>query len=135
VPSKVITWKLLLLIFLTDVGDSVGQLFMKKGLAITGIHSVNLANGMDFILQNAATPLVWLGIFFYTIPFFIWIVVLSKVDLSVAMPVGSVSYVIIPVIAVIFLGEHVSFSRWLGIALIVLGIFCVSRSKYQSSLA
>jgi len=129
------TWKVFILIFLTDIGDSAGQLFMKKGLGMTGIHSVNFSNVLDFVMQNAGSPMVWLGIFFYSVPFFIWIIVLSKVDLTIAMPIGSLSYVIIPIIAVIFLKEHVSLARWIGILLIVLGIFCVSRSKYQSSLA
>lgn len=121
------------MIALTDVGESAGQLFMKKGLAVTGFNSVTFSNAFDFILQNSCSPLVWLGIFFYTLPFFVWIVVLSKVDLSIAMPVATLSYVIIPVISVIFLREQVSLLRWAGILLIVAGVYFVSKSKHHVS--
>jgi undecaprenyl phosphate-alpha-L-ara4N flippase subunit ArnE len=61
--------------------------------------------------------------------FFIWIVILYKTDLSIAMPVGSFSYIFVPVAAIIFLHERVSLLRWAGIAFIILGIHFVSQSR------
>ena len=126
---KALTLKIFLAIVLNDISDSVAQLLMKKGLLTTGIQSVHFQNIPEFLSRNAGSPLLWLGILIYAANFFIWMVILSKVDLSVALPVGSTSYVFIPMLAVLFLKESVTPVRWLGILLIVLGVYCVSRSK------
>ena len=123
-----LTWKLFLMIVLTDSADSVGQLFMKKGLMSVGITSIGLHNLQEFLGRSGMSPLVWLGALFYILTFFLWILVLSRVDLSVAAPVGSTGYIFAPVLAIFFLGEQVSPVRWLGIVLIVAGIYLVSKS-------
>ena len=124
-----LTLKIFALIILNDVWDTLAQLLMKKGLIETGISSVTASNVVEFVLKNAASPVLWLGIFVYALNFFIWIAILYKVDLSIAVPVGSASYVFIPIAAVLFLHEHVSVLRWMGVALIVLGVHFVSQSK------
>lgn len=124
-----LTLKIFLLIVLNDVGDTIAQLLMKKGLLVTGIDNVNAGNIAEFCVKNAASPLVWIGVFVFILNFFVWIVILSRVDLSIAMPVGSTSYIFVPIAAMIFLHEHVSLMRWSGIALIILGIHFVSQSS------
>lgn len=126
-----LTLKIFFLIVATDTLDSIAQLFMKKGLIATGIWSVNLSNALDFIFQSASSPMVWIGLLFYALTFFIWIVVLCQVDLSIALPLGSTSYIMIPFMAILFLKESVTPLRWLGIFLIILGIHFVSKSKQQ----
>jgi len=124
-----LTFKIFALIVLNDVIDTIAQLLMKRGLVDTGISSVNLGNIIEFTVRNASSVMVWLGVLIYVLNFFVWIVILYRVDLSVAMPVGSTSYIFVPIAAIIFLHEHVSPIRWLGIACIVLGIHFVSQSK------
>lgn len=126
--KSALTLKIFLLIVVNDIGESIAQLFMKKGLTQTGIHSVGLDNVREFILQNASSWLVWLGIIIYTLNFLIWIVILSRVELSVASPVGSTGYVIIPLAAALFLNERIGLLRGSGIALIALGVHLVSKS-------
>lgn len=109
-----LTLKIFSLIILSDVVDSIAQLLMKKGLVDMGINSI-------FI--------VWAGVLVFALNFFIWMVILYKVDLSIAMPAGSVSYIFVPLAAMLFLHEHVSLLRWIGICCIVCGIYFVSRSK------
>lgn len=123
-----LTLKIFALIVLNDLGDTLAQLIMKKGLVRTGISSVTLANIADFAARNASSFLVWLGVLVYILNFFIWIVILYKIDLSVAMPVGSFCYIFVPITAMFFLHENVGFLRWAGIVLIVLGIHFVSQS-------
>jgi drug/metabolite transporter (DMT)-like permease len=120
--------KILFLIVLNDVGDAIAQLFLKKGFLAGGLSSVNFTNIGEFISRNIASPWVWVGLFIYMMNFFIWIVVLYKVDLSIAMPVSSTSYIFIPILAIIFLNEYVSPLRWAGIILIAAGIYFVLKS-------
>lgn len=43
---------------------------------------------------------------------------LSKIDLSVAVPIASFSYILIPLSSALFLGESVSLFRWIGVIFI-----------------
>ena len=124
-----LTLKIFSLIVLNDIGDTIAQLIMKKGLVNTGISYVGLGNIVEFAAKNASSLLLWLGILIYVLNFFIWIVILYKIDLSIAMPVGSTSYIFVPIMAILFLHEYISPVRWIGILCIILGIHFVSQSK------
>jgi drug/metabolite transporter (DMT)-like permease len=124
-----LTLKIFALLVLNDLGDTLAQLLMKKGLMHTGIDSVTFANILEFCARNSSSLLLWLGIIMQALNFFVWIVILYKIDLSIAMPAGSTSYIFIPLAAAVFLHERVSLLRWAGICLIVVGIHFVSRSK------
>ena len=127
--KKHLTLKVFSLIILNDIIDSVAQFAMKKGLISTGIDSVALGNIMEFVSKGASSVLIWFGLSLYAVNFLIWIIILYKVDLSIAMPVGSTCYVFVPIIAIVFLHEHMSIVRWLGILCIILGIHFVAQSK------
>ena len=126
--NRALTFKIFLAIVFNDLGDCLAQLLMKKGLVQTGIHFVGWHNLGEFIARNGSSGWVWGGVLIYALNFFVWILILSRVDLSVAMPIGSTSYLLIPLAAVIFLGEQISPLRWLGLLLIVAGIHFVSKS-------
>ncbi len=127
--KKALTLNVFLAILMSDVSDSLAQVLMKKGLSAVGIHLIHFQNMADFFSRIASSPLVWLGLLVYASNFFIWIIILSKVDLSIALPAGSASYAFIPLLAVVFLHESVTPLRWLGFALIILGVFVVSKSN------
>lgn len=126
-----LTLNIFLLIVLNDIGDTLAQILMKKGCLQIGMDTVTLQSLGSFWIRSLSSPLLWLGMLVMILNFFLWIAVLYKVDLSIAMPVGSTSYVFIPVAAMLFLHERISLLRWLGIFAIVLGIHFVSQSKKQ----
>ena len=55
----------------------------------------------------------------------------TVVTVPVAVPAASLSYITIPLVSVIFLGERIPFLRWLGIVFIILGIIFVSLSSHR----
>ena len=124
-----LTLNVFLLIALNDLCNTVAQLIMKKALMHTGISSVGLNNIVEFVARNASSPALWVGIIIYSMNFFIWITVLFKIDLSIAMPVGSMSYIMVAIAAMLFLHEHVSLIRWFAVLCIILGVYFSSRSK------
>ncbi len=130
--KNALTLKVFLAIVINDMGESVAQLFMKKGLIQTGINTVHLHNVLEFIFQNGSSLTVWFGIFVYTLNFFLWIIILSRTDLSVASLVGSTGYIVIPLVAMIFLHEKITLLRWIGILFIIFGIHFVSKSTRQT---
>ena len=126
--KNALTLKVLLAILVCDITSGAAQLCMKKGLTLTGIDFVNHSNILDFVFRNACSPMVWLGILIFILTFFLWIVVLSRVDLSVAIPLSAANYVIIPTLAMIFLKEQMPPLRWIGIFVIITGVFFISKS-------
>lgn len=124
-----ITLKIFLAVFLNDVIDAFAQVLMKKGIVGEAVVSWNLHELTSFLMQNAISPLVIAGIILYALNFFLWIVILTKIDLSLAVPLGSTTYALIPFAGVVFLHEKISMMGIVGIVCVILGILILSKSK------
>lgn len=116
------------LIVLTDVFEAVAQLFFKQGALATGMSEVHFANAGTFLAEALASPGPWLAILCHILNFFVWISVLARIDLSVAYPVSSTSYLFVPLLSIFFLHEQVSPLRWTGTLFILAGIIFISKS-------
>jgi len=102
--------------------DTCGEILLKKG----AIASPTAHGWLSVIgLTPLASAWTWIGIISYVLSLVSWLHVLRSVPLSVAFPLINVVHVFVPVGASIFLHEHVSGKRWLGICLIVLGVFAI----------
>lgn len=130
-----LTFAVLALIIMTDIIESVAELFFKKGTLSTGIDNVTVDNVVLFMSKLLASSGFWTGLVLHATNFFLWAAVLSKVDLSVAFPTGSMSYIFVALLSVVFLGEHISAYRWGGIILIIIGIWFISRSTRHQEQA
>jgi drug/metabolite transporter (DMT)-like permease len=120
--------KVIALVILKDTIESFGDLFFKMGTLSTGIHNVTMANMLEFASRLASNPWLWAGIILYLANFFLWITLLSRVDLSVAFPMSSLTYIIVPLLAIVFLQEKVQPARWAGIFFIIIGVSLAGRS-------
>jgi drug/metabolite transporter (DMT)-like permease len=123
---------IILLVIANDLLDTLAQLLMKKGLGHVDINSIGAFFYHLVNVTNHNIVFFWLGLVLYISNFFLWMKILSKIDLSVALPLASSSYILIPVAAVFFLHEFVSPLRWLGLALIVVGIYFISQSRQST---
>ena len=126
--SGIFLIKVIAFVMIKDLIESFGDLFFKKGALATGINNVVLSNLFEFASRIIASPWLWIGIAFYIVNFFLWIALLSRIDLSVAFPISSFTYLIVPVLAIVFLHEQVFLTRWMGIILIIIGIALTTRS-------
>jgi drug/metabolite transporter (DMT)-like permease len=124
-----LTLKVFSLIVLNDGLDAVSQVLMKKGLLEAPGNVFDLQAVWHFIAHNASSWMMWAGVVIYTLNFLIWIIVLSRLDLSTAAPLASTNYIVLPLLAVIFLHEKISLLRWAGIACVMAGIHFVSKSS------
>jgi drug/metabolite transporter (DMT)-like permease len=115
------------LLILLDITLVVaGQFCMKFGINKVGsFTSMAMAK---FLLKAFTSPLILLGVAFYAISAVIWIIILSKVDLSFAYPMLSIGYVLVLIISWAFLGESINVIKVLGIIFICLGIVFIFRS-------
>lgn len=112
-------------ILLMSVGlATAGQLLLKAGMNRVGeITEVAATSGVVALLTKVATTwqvIAGLGVFGLSAVF--WLVTLSRVPLSTAYPVVSLSYVLILVFSSVVLGERPSPLIWTGAVLIMFGI-------------
>jgi multidrug transporter EmrE-like cation transporter len=106
---------------------SVGQTSLKIGL--NHIGGVSLAHGVASLLKLFHTPWVIVGFVCYGISSILWLDVLSKLEFSIAFPMVGLTYVLTLLIGYFLFQEPVTMDRVLGVGLIVLGIFFLSRSS------
>ncbi len=103
----------------------VGQFCMKFGVnKVGGFEELGL---VKFMMASFLSPFIILGIGLYAFSAVLWVILLSKLDLSVAYPALSIGYVLVLLISMLFLGEQVSLIRFGGVLLIMLGIFFLFR--------
>jgi drug/metabolite transporter (DMT)-like permease len=103
---------------------ATAELFLKRG----AMHAPALHASINWTgVSGLVSPLVWVGMFLIAISFVSWLYVLRFIPLSIAFPISQFVHVLIPLGSWIFLDEIVSPSRWIGIALVVIGIFTVAK--------
>ena len=121
--------EILILILCSVVLGSLGQITLKVAMNRIGELSVqSLSQLFGVVAKLATTPLVIFGLALYGIAAVMWLMVLSKADLSFAYPMYSLSFVVVVFLSTVFLGESVSLVRWLGVGIICLGVILISRS-------
>ena len=114
--------------------NAAAQLLLKAGASSVGPIHVNA--GHDWLASGAALaqhPGILGGIACYAISVLVWIVALSRVDVSIAYPMLSIGYVINALLAWWLFGETVSAQRWVGIGVIIVGVVLVARSGSASA--
>ena len=127
-----LTFKIFLFLIFIDVLETFAQFCFKKSvLAANGFEIQTLQDILGFIARVAPSAYLWLGLFSVILIFTTWSTVLSKIDLSVAVPVCSFSYISVPLVSLVFLHEKISALRWLGISIILLGVVLVAVSSNQ----
>ena len=127
-----VTLKIFLAVFLNDVVDALAQVLMKKGIVGGAVTSWGFHDLFSFVTQNAVSPLVIAGLILCALNFFLWIIILTKIDLSLAVPLGSTTYALIPFSAVVFLHERISMTGIAGILCVIFGILILSKSKSEA---
>lgn len=110
-----------------------GQVFLKLGLGAKKLAASSIIQTFINILHAMVAPYVLLGLGLYVISTLFWIVVLSKVRLSVAYPLISMSYILVVVLSACMLHEQVN---WIfagaGLALISIGVSFIGVGLGQS---
>ncbi len=106
-----------------------GQLLLRAGMERVGYIGANrVARPVTLAIQVASEPRVVIGLVLFVISAGMWLIVLSRIPLSLAYPFAGLTYVFVTVFSKFFLNENVPAIRWLGLVLIVSGIFLVGRS-------
>ncbi len=119
--------KNLLLILATVCLNTTGQFLMKAG--INKIGKISIFNDFfNTLLRTVTSGYVIGGFSAYAVSAVLWIIILSRAELSWAFPMVSLSYVITVLAAPVLLNESFSVQRLAGTLVIIIGVFLVSRT-------
>jgi drug/metabolite transporter (DMT)-like permease len=130
--KKKLTFKILSFLIFIDGLETLTQFCFKKSTFSLGNFQMKAFQDIfTFLYGVLSSPFLWLGLLSVMATFIIWSTILSKIDLSVAVPVCSFSYVTIPLVSIIFLHEKISLLRWSGIFFILVGVIFVSLSSKE----
>jgi multidrug transporter EmrE-like cation transporter len=104
------------------------QLGLKAATRATGSIDGSMSSLWTASGQLATSPPFWAALIAYGLSLGVWVVGLSRVPVSQAYPVLSVGYILTALLAWMLLGESIGTQRWLGIAVIIAGVWLVTRS-------
>ncbi|MDD5383087.1 MAG: EamA family transporter [Candidatus Margulisbacteria bacterium] len=115
------------LIVITSILLAVaGQLLMKKGMLAFGAFPVSQL--LTKVIPMFLNPWVFIGFVCFGLSSIFWLVVLSRLELSLVYPMVSVAYVLVALVSWLVFKENVTLVRWLGVLVIMVGVFLISRS-------
>ncbi len=124
-----------LAILVVSVGFAVaGQLTLKAAMDRVGrIGGSQVSAAGETIMRVAKEPRLWIGLTLFGISAVFWLVVLSRVPLSVAYPSVGLSYIVVVGFSRFIQHEHVPTLRWLGVLVIAIGIGLIGFSFRSST--
>jgi multidrug transporter EmrE-like cation transporter len=108
--------------------NAVAQLALKASVSDMGAISLSMEAAWPVALKLMAEPWLWVGLFCYGISVVVWILALSRVDVSIAYPMLSIGYIVNAIAAWYLLGEALGPERITGIGIITVGVIVLARS-------
>jgi len=108
--------------------NATAQLLLKAGTNAVGHFGFSSDNIVPIGMKLALEPHILGGMGCYVVSLVVWILGLSRVEVSVAYPLLSVGYVLNAIAAWYLFGEAVSVTRLAGIGIIIIGVYIVARS-------
>lgn len=119
----------ILLVVVSESCTMVGQILYKKGTNQLEPPSLkNQGSYLRFFWAILQLPGIWLGLFCMGVGLVVWLIALSKFDLSLVFPVSSMQYILALIGSRIFLREKIDRMKLLGTLLITGGIIAISFS-------
>lgn len=109
--------------------NTAAQLLLKAGTNAVGVFEFSRENLLPVGWKVASEPHIIGGLACYVISVVVWIMALSRVEVSIAYPMLSIGYVVNAIAAWYLFGEAVTVMRLTGIGFIIIGVFIVGRSQ------
>lgn len=119
-----------LFFFFIVVAGTGGELCVSRAMKSMGeVHDFRPSALIRFVLEALRLPWMWVGVSMMALGFFSLLAILSFREVSFVVPVSALSYAAGAFGAKLFLGERITRHRWLGIAVVTLGVTLVWLSR------
>lgn len=123
-----INFTILSLIILTVLLNTAAQLALKMGMIKIGHFDFAWHNLVPITLKIALSPWIFFGLLVYLISTATWLMVLSRIPVSIAYPMSSLGYVISAIAAYYMWHENLTPMRIAGITIILIGVYMMAKS-------
>ena len=115
-----------LVLTLLVVSGTSGELCITHAMKSLGeMHDFRPAALLHFVWRAVRVGWVWLGVSLMAVAFFSLLAMLSFENVSFVVPVTAISYAAGAVGATVFLRERINTQRWVGVAIVCLGVTIV----------
>ena len=104
------------------------QLLLKAGTNAVGAIHLTMDNWFATGIKLATQLPILGGLTCYVLSVVVWIIGLSRVDVTIAYPMLSLGYILNALGAWYFLGEIVSVQRMVAIGIILVGVALIART-------
>jgi drug/metabolite transporter (DMT)-like permease len=118
----------LVYILISVLAGGVGQVLLKKGMTSFGPLTLTVSQIGSILWRMVTNPYVILGLGIYGFSAILWMIALSRVNLSYAYPFASLGYVVMLLASWQLFHEDISLLRLIGCGVIILGIVIISRT-------
>ncbi len=108
--------------------NAAAQLLLKVGTNAVGHFEFSAQNILPVGMKLAFEPHILGGLGCYVVSVVVWIMALSRVEVSIAYPMLSIGYVVNALAAWYLFGEALGAMRLTGIGFIIVGVYLVARS-------
>lgn len=123
------TRSILLAVLASVLLSSLAQVALKAGVKQPGVGEALAGQGaMAVVLSIASSPMVWVGLGIYGASTLLWLLVLARVDVSLAYPFVGLGFVVTMLLGWLVHGEALSPARIVGTLMIVAGVIVLGRS-------
>jgi drug/metabolite transporter (DMT)-like permease len=124
--------KTFVVILIATLSAAIGEVLMSYGMKKGGeVDLTAPSQWIGLILSVVRNPYVLIGVVLLAIFFFLYLASLSWADISFVMPLTAMSFIFAALLAKFVLKEDVSWFRWIGTLVIVVGIIIVALDDKQ----
>jgi multidrug transporter EmrE-like cation transporter len=106
----------------------LGQFSMKHGMGKVVVRTAGVGALASSLAHALVQPFVTTGVALYAVSALVWLVILSRVELSFAYPMVSIGYVAVVLLSRVLFHEQVTLVRIVGTLVICVGVVLISRS-------
>ena len=109
--------------------NAVAQLLLKAGTRTIGQFEFSAANIWPIGWSMATNPHIIGGLSCYVVSVVVWIMALSRVEVSIAYPMLSLGYIVNAFFAWYLFGEALTPTRLVGMGVIIVGVYLVAKTS------
>ena len=117
-----------LLLFFNVLLTVIGQILFKHGMNTIG-RITNLRDAVSKLTQAFLNPYILSGIGIYGFTTLVWLIILSRVKLSIAYPMLSSGYVLSILFSWMLFKESIPKIRIIGALIICIGVYLVAQGE------
>jgi drug/metabolite transporter (DMT)-like permease len=107
---------------------ALGQILVRRGMLQVGsLETYSPGPVIVYFWHALCNPYVIGGTVLNAVFYFLFLAALSWTDVTVALPMTAIEYAFAAVLAILLLKESVPPIRWMGIALVIIGVILIAR--------